>query len=79
MNGFRHFFQEPSYQEDKEKKELGGGKHIPPISIEVCPKTAGQIISIHYTFSSRNDLLMKFNEFLGLSKEPQASEDDHQH
>jgi hypothetical protein len=23
--------------------------------------------------------LMKFNEFLGLSKEPQASEDDHQH
>ena len=73
MNGFRHFFQEPSYQEDKEKKELGGGKHIPPISIEVCPKTAGQIISIHYTFSSRNDLLMKFNEFLGLSKEPQAS------
>ena len=46
MNGFRHFFQELSYQEDKEQKELGGRKHIPPISIEVCPKTAVQIISI---------------------------------
>jgi hypothetical protein len=77
MNGIHHSFK--NYQEDKEQKELGGRKQIPPISIEVCPKTAGQLISIPWPFSSRNDLLLKFNEFLGLSKEPQASEDDHQH